>query len=76
MQYFFLLYKSVHFRASRTVPFVSKATGVNWTKAAARCIVGVALKDQDVRENLDPGHHAVKEVVFPFSRFEGINPFL
>ena len=63
-------------RASRTIPFVSKATGVNWVRVATRCIVGRSLREQDVRENLDPGHYAVKEVVFPFSRFEGINPFL
>jgi carbamoyl-phosphate synthase large subunit len=63
-------------RASRTIPFVSKATGVNWTRVAVRCIVGRSLREQQIRENLFPGHHAVKEVVFPFSRFEGINPFL
>jgi len=63
-------------RASRTIPFVSKATGINWVKVATRCIVGRSLKEQEVKENLDPGHYAVKEVVFPFSRFEGVNPFL
>jgi len=75
-------------RASRTIPFVSKATGVNWVEVATRCIIGRSLEEQGVQENLEPGHHAVKEenlepghhavkeVVFPFSRFEGINPFL
>ncbi|TKJ41209.1 carbamoyl phosphate synthase large subunit [candidate division LCP-89 bacterium B3_LCP] len=63
-------------RASRTIPFVSKATGTNWVQVATRCIIGRSLKEQGIRENLDPGHYAVKEVVFPFSRFEGINPFL
>ncbi|RJP76390.1 MAG: carbamoyl-phosphate synthase large subunit [Candidatus Zixiibacteriota bacterium] len=63
-------------RASRTIPFVSKATGVNWTRVATRCLVGRSLAEQEVRENLEPRLHAVKEVVFPFSRFEGINPFL
>jgi len=63
-------------RASRTIPFVSKATGVNWTGVASRCIIGRSLKEQGIVENLDPGIFAVKEVVFPFSRFEGINPFL
>ena len=63
-------------RASRTIPFVSKATGINWVSVATRCIVGRSLKEQDVKENLNPGMYAVKEVVFPFSRFEGINPFL
>ena len=63
-------------RASRTIPYVSKATGVDWVDVATRCILGVKLADQGVRENLDPGWYAVKEVVFPFSRFEGVNPFL
>ena len=63
-------------RASRTIPFVSKATGVNWIEAAVRCIVGKSLAVQGVRENLEINHFAVKEVVFPFSRFDGINPFL
>jgi carbamoyl-phosphate synthase large subunit len=63
-------------RASRTIPFVSKATGINWAKVATRCIVGRTLSDQGIEENLNPGNYAVKEVVFPFSRFEGINPFL
>ncbi len=63
-------------RASRTIPFVSKATGVNWTAVATRCIISASLKDQNISENLSPNHYAVKEVVFPFSRFEGVNPFL
>jgi len=63
-------------RASRTIPFVSKATGVNWTRVATRCMIGRSLAEQGVSENLEPGRFAVKEVVFPFSRFEGINPFL
>ncbi|MFH1736248.1 MAG: carbamoyl-phosphate synthase large subunit [bacterium] len=63
-------------RASRTIPFVSKATGVNWVQVATRCIVGRSLSDQGIIENLATNLYAVKEVVFPFSRFEGINPFL
>jgi carbamoyl-phosphate synthase large subunit len=63
-------------RASRTIPFVSKATGVDWVDVATRCIVGCSLPEQKVVENLNPGHFAVKEVVFPFSRFEGVNTFL
>ncbi|NQT34910.1 carbamoyl-phosphate synthase large subunit [bacterium] len=63
-------------RASRTIPFVSKATGVNWVRVATLCMIGKSLQDQGVRENLNPGRYAVKEVVFPFSRFEGFNPFL
>jgi len=63
-------------RASRTIPFVSKVTGTNWVKVATRCIIGNSLQEQGVAENLSPNRYAVKEVVFPFSRFEGINPFL
>ncbi len=63
-------------RASRTIPFVSKATGVDWTKVAVRCIIGRSLKEQGIQENLSSERYAVKEAVFPFSRFEGINPFL
>ncbi|NQU04836.1 MAG: carbamoyl-phosphate synthase large subunit [Calditrichaeota bacterium] len=63
-------------RASRTVPFVSKATGVNWVKVATDCIIGKPLRDSGIRENLNPGRYAVKEVVFPFSRFEGVRTFL
>ncbi|MBZ0265950.1 carbamoyl-phosphate synthase large subunit [bacterium] len=63
-------------RASRTIPFVAKATGINWVDVATRCIIGKSLKEQGVKENLDPGWYAVKEVVFPFSRFEGISAFL
>lgn len=63
-------------RASRTLPFVSKATGVNWVKVATDCIIGKRLCDSGIKEVLDPGHYAVKEVVFPFSRFEGVSTFL
>ena len=63
-------------RASRTIPFVSKATGVSWTRVATRCLIGRSLAEQGVAEQLQPSHFAVKAVVFPFSRFEGINPFL
>lgn len=63
-------------RASRTVPFVSKATGVNWVRVATLCIIGGSLADLGIKENLDPGRYAVKEVVFPFSRFEGVSTFL
>jgi len=63
-------------RASRTIPFVSKATGVNWPSVATRCMIGSRLSELGIEENLDPGHHAVKEVVFPFSRFEGVSTYL
>ncbi len=63
-------------RASRTIPFVSKVTGKNWVNVATRCLIGQSLEDQAIVENLDIEHIAVKEVVFPFSRFEGVNTFL
>ncbi|MBT7617961.1 MAG: carbamoyl phosphate synthase large subunit, partial [Calditrichaeota bacterium] len=63
-------------RASRTVPFVSKATGVNWVQVATRCIVGQTLNEQKIIQNLEFNHFAVKEVVFPFNRFEGVSTFL
>ena len=63
-------------RASRTIPFVSKATGVNWIDIATKCIVGRSLREQGITENLTSKYYAVKEVVFPFSRFEGISAFL
>ena len=63
-------------RASRTIPFVSKATGVNWVQVATRAMVGRTLQEQGVIEDLNPPHYAVKEVVFPFSRFEGVRTYL
>ncbi len=63
-------------RASRTIPFVSKATGRNWVQVATRCLLGKSLSEQNIKENLNPGRYAVKEVVFPFSRFEGVSTFL
>jgi len=63
-------------RASRTVPFVSKATGVNWVHVATRCIIGQSLQHQGVKESTPKDRYAVKEVVFPFSRFEGVSTFL
>jgi carbamoyl-phosphate synthase large subunit len=55
-------------RASRTVPFLSKATGVAWAEVAARVAAGVPIADQDVRE-VQPQRVFVKDVVLPFSRF-------
>src|SRR5688572_22663692 len=63
-------------RASRTVPFVSKATGMSWARVAAKCMAGVRLGDMDVQENLRPPHTAVKESVFPFSKFPGVDIIL
>jgi len=63
-------------RASRTVPFVAKATGVPIAKIAARVMAGEKLKSFDLKEQLKPGHVAVKEAVFPFARFPGVDIIL
>ena len=63
-------------RASRTVPFVSKATGVSWARIAAKLMAGANLRDMAVRENLHPDHTSVKESVFPFSKFPGVDVIL
>ncbi len=63
-------------RASRTVPFVSKATGVPLAKIAARCMVGISLKEQGVTKEVVPKNFAVKESVFPFVKFPGVDPLL
>ncbi|MCW8924209.1 MAG: carbamoyl phosphate synthase large subunit, partial [Gammaproteobacteria bacterium] len=62
--------------ASRTVPFVSKATGVPLAKIAARCMAGRSLADQGVTEEVVPDSYAVKESVFPFVKFPGVDPLL
>jgi len=58
-------------RASRTVPFVAKATGVPWAKIAAKCMVGVSLRQQGITQLPPIEHIAVKESVFPFNKFLG-----
>jgi carbamoyl-phosphate synthase large subunit len=63
-------------RASRTVPFVSKATGVPLAKVAARCMAGVSLAEQGRTEEVIPTNYAVKESVFPFVKFPGVDPLL
>ena len=62
-------------RASRTIPFVSKATGVPWAKVATKVMMGVSLAEQKVRE-VTPEHVSVKEAVFPFARFPGVDVLL
>ena len=62
-------------RASRTVPFVSKVTGVPLAKVAARIAVGRTLKEMGIRE-VTPKHIAVKEAVFPFAKFAGVDTLL
>ncbi|MGZ5238404.1 MAG: ATP-binding protein, partial [Caldimonas sp.] len=64
-------------RASRTVPFVSKATAQPLAKIAARCMVGQKLSGQAlVRGEVIPGYFSVKEAVFPFNKFPGVDPIL
>ncbi len=64
-------------RASRTVPFVSKTTGLQLAKIAARCMVGKSLKAQGVSREVQPkGFFTVKESVFPFIKFPGVDPIL
>lgn len=63
-------------RASRTVPFVSKATGVPLAKIAARCMVGDSLERQGVKVEVKPSYVCVKEAVFPFAKFLGVDPVL
>ena len=60
-------------RASRTVPFVSKATGVSLAKLAAKIMVGEKLADMGYTETIIPTHFSVKEAVFPWNRFPGID---
>jgi carbamoyl-phosphate synthase large subunit len=64
-------------RASRTVPFVGKATGVPWAKVAAKVMAGRSLAELGFTAELpDPDHISVKEVVFPFSKFPGVDVIL
>jgi carbamoyl-phosphate synthase large subunit len=63
-------------RASRTVPFVSKATGIPWAKIAAKVMAGKSLAEMNVKELPDPAHVSVKEVVFPFTKFPGVDVIL
>ena len=63
-------------RASRTVPFVSKATGVPLAMIAARCMVGDSLEKQGVKVEVKPSYVCVKEAVFPFAKFLGVDPVL
>ncbi|MDF2178116.1 carbamoyl-phosphate synthase large subunit [Aliiglaciecola sp. CAU 1673] len=63
-------------RAARTVPFVSKATGVPLAKVAARTMVGQTLAQQGVTKEIIPPYYSVKEVVIPFAKFQGVDPLL
>jgi carbamoyl-phosphate synthase large subunit len=63
-------------RASRTVPFVSKASGLQLAKIAARCMAGRTLKEQGVTREVIPPYYSVKEAVFPFIKFPGVDTIL
>ena len=63
-------------RASRTVPFVSKCIGTSLAKIAARCMVGQTLESQGFTKEIIPPYFSVKEAVFPFNKFPGIDPIL
>ncbi|MBL8376246.1 MAG: carbamoyl-phosphate synthase large subunit [Burkholderiales bacterium] len=63
-------------RASRTVPFVSKATGLPLAKIAARVMAGRSLQGQGIGEEIRPPYFSVKEAVFPFAKFPGVDPLL
>ncbi|MBS3995908.1 MAG: carbamoyl-phosphate synthase large subunit, partial [Hydrogenophaga sp.] len=63
-------------RASRTVPFVSKATGIQLAKVAARCMAGQSLDEQGIGAEVTPPYFSVKEAVFPFVKFPGVDTIL
>ena len=63
-------------RASRTVPFVSKAIGVPLAKIAARCMAGQSLASQGATKEIVPNYYSVKEAIFPFAKFQGVDPIL
>src|SRR5690606_17084058 len=63
-------------RASRTVPFISKVTGYQLAKVAARAMAGKSLAEQGVTQEVVPGYFCVKEAVFPFVKFPGVDTIL
>ncbi|WP_086480085.1 carbamoyl-phosphate synthase large subunit [Oceanospirillum sanctuarii] len=63
-------------RASRTVPFVSKCIGTSLAKVAARCMTGISLEEQGFTKEIVPTLYNVKEAVFPFNKFQGVDPIL
>ena len=63
-------------RASRTIPFVSKCIGTSLAKVGALCMAGISLKDQNFTEEIVPEYFSVKEAVFPFNKFLGVDPIL
>jgi len=71
-----LYFIEVNPRASRTVPFVSKATGIQWAKMAAKVMVGYSLKELGIKEYREPPYISVKEVVIPFNKFPDVDAVL
>ena len=63
-------------RASRTIPFVSKCIGKSLAKVGALCMAGISLKDQNFNSEIIPQYYSVKEAVFPFNKFLGVDPIL
>jgi carbamoyl-phosphate synthase large subunit len=63
-------------RASRTIPFVSKCIGKSLAKIGALCMAGISLKDQNFLQEITPPYYSVKEAVFPFTKFMGVDPIL
>lgn len=63
-------------RASRTIPYVSKAIGLPLAKIAAKCMVGMSLPEQNITQEITPNNFAVKQPTFPFSKFPGVDPML
>lgn len=63
-------------RASRTVPYVSKCIGTSLAQVAARCMAGKSLAEQGFTHEIRPSFYAVKEAVFPFAKFPGVDPIL
>jgi carbamoyl-phosphate synthase large subunit len=63
-------------RASRTVPFVSKATGLSWAKVATKLMIGKTLRELGITREVEISHIAVKEAVLPFNRFSGVDTIL
>ena len=63
-------------RASRTVPYVSKVTGLQLAKIAARCMAGQSLDSQGIMDEVIPSYYSVKEAVFPFVKFPGVDTIL
>ena len=63
-------------RASRTVPFVSKCIGLSLAKVAAKCMIGISLEEQKFTKEIVPSFYSVKEAIFPFNKFPGVDPIL